>query len=202
MRAITYLVVLSLLFTIGCDDADGDTTTTSGAGGWISFDTVASASGTAGAGGSEVEEPIPCETQADCVGHYPYQICFEEQCSMKPWSKNCIGATGPGTTDTGCDDQNPCTTDVVVGGECFHEIAGTGTSCGENMQCWAGSVECCPVESVCGAEGVQAECADGSVCFSGQCWISCKENPDSCTGTQFPTCVTRTVGSVSVDVCE
>jgi hypothetical protein len=108
-----------------------------------------------------------------------------------------------GDPATGCDDGNPCTVDVVDGMNCKHEIIGTGAPCSDDklMQCWGG--ECCPVTPwICKVEGEQGECAKGSVCFESKCWIACDENPRACTATEFPTCVTKTVGSVSIQVCE
>lgn len=158
----------------------------------------------------------PCQQ-----GSYPWHVCdpASGQCVLKQPSPNCFSATTDGDPASGCDDNNPCTVDSVVNGECLHQFKGIGSACGDPnwnqgqlMQCWSGGSgeECCPVApAFCSQEGTQAECADSSVCMQGQCWLACNPadpsqfvNPGACAGTQFPTCAPMTVGGMTRFVCK
>lgn len=126
--------------------------------------------------------------------------------ALEPWMRNCVGATSLGVDPAdGCDDGNPCTQDSIVNGACVHTIDGFGTTCSDDglAACWGG--QCCPAygERVdCYAEGVQDACAAGSLCLEGRCWIACGEGEKVCASTEFPTCAAKSVGSVSIRICE
>jgi hypothetical protein len=46
-------------------------------------------------------------------------------------------------------------------------------------------------EPICSKHGEQAECADGSVCVDGECWIACEpSDPAACRGLPFRYCRT------------
>lgn len=121
-----------------------------------------------------------------------------------PWYPNCVGASSLGAdTSNGCDDGNPCTQDSIVDGACVHQIEGYGHACTDDGLAACISGQCCPTTlGVCHAEGVQDSCASGSVCLEGVCWIACGPDESACHGTEFPSCVTKSIGSVSARVCQ
>lgn len=131
-------------------------------------------------------------------------------CKLSPPSPNCVTANANGTPAVGCDDGNPCTEDVAdptAPDGCKHLFAGLGSACSADhaMQCVVGGTgtQCCPVDPhpVCSVEGAQGECASGSVCLEGMCWVSCT-TPKDCLGSPLgPNCKPLAVGHVSVKVC-
>jgi hypothetical protein len=97
--------------------------------------------------------------------------------------------------------------DPAAPGGCRHLFFGFGAACSADhaMQCVAGGTgtQCCPTDlhPTCSAEGVQAECAAGSVCLEGMCWVSCA-TPKDCLGSPLgPNCNPLSVGHVAVHVC-
>jgi hypothetical protein len=121
-----------------------------------------------------------------------------ERVKAEEFFPGCYGSYVP---DESGNDGNPCTGSNGV--DPNGVIFGNGTPCSADrtMHCWDG--QCCPTaKPVCHAEGEQAECADGSTCFEGRCWIACGAVPTACSGTEFPTCATKELGFVSVRVCE
>jgi hypothetical protein len=97
-----------------------------------------------------------------------------------------------------------------VDGVCTHEIQGFGASCSADgaMQCVSGGssgVQCCPTitDPTCTTEGTQGECDPGSLCLEGGCWLSCDPaSADPCVGTPWTTCGDKTVGDITIHICQ
>ena len=152
-------------------------------------------------------------------------LCADEtQCT----SGNCVQgvctpscATSACPTGFTCDSNKECTINTtpctVPGGACGSngicieqhcvDKCGTGNSCATGLECVNGG--CMPHQQptfICSTEGVQAECATGSICLRHNCYISCAGNPNTCsTADQFNVCKAVTVAegdaSGSYQVC-
>lgn len=185
----------------GSGGRGGSGTTVSTGGAVITGSVTGTASGGAGAGGADGGACTYGATY--CQG----ATCI---CQLSPPSPNCVTADSNGTPANGCDDGNPCTQDVAdpaAPGGCKHLFFGLGASCSADhaMQCVVGGTgtQCCPTDPhpICSVEGQQGECAAGSVCLEGMCWVSCT-TPKDCLGSSLgPNCNPLSVGHVSVKVC-
>lgn len=170
--------------------------------------------------GKCVAPPKPSGTVCQ-QGSYPWRVCNGSgSCAVKPASSNCITAVTNGNPLTNCNDYNLCTQDVwdEETNTCKHFFYGFGAACGDpdfndgmNMSCASGGsgMQCCPVAPVyCTKIGQQGECAAGSVCMEGRCFIACDPNnpanyvnPGACQFTPFPTCGSITEGTVTRYIC-
>jgi hypothetical protein len=157
----------------------------------------------------------PCQ-----AGSYPHRTCDGAgACVIKQPDPGCITATTNGTEATGCDDANPCTQDVFEDGACQHRFYGIGTACGDpaindgrDMQCWSGGSgeQCCPIIPACTHIGERGECAAGSVCMDGKCWVACDPddpanlpaNAGVCPSTPWRSCGLITQGTVARYICQ
>jgi hypothetical protein len=144
------------------------------------------------------------------------QCGLNEQCVQGVCTPTCSGTM---TCPTGfsCDSNSECTGNptacTVPGGACGsngicieqHCVAqcGTGDKCSNGLVCVNGG--CMPNQLpsfTCTTEGVQAECATGSICLRHNCYISCAANPNACqTASEFNVCKTVTTTSGSYQVC-
>jgi hypothetical protein len=192
---------------LACSSSAPGTSEASGSGGGGSSTTTATAPGTGG--GTTSSSSSGGVDAGPCTYGATYCSGSDCTCQLSPPSPNCVTADANGTPSGDCDDGNPCTQDVAdpsAPDGCRHEFAGLGSSCSADnaMQCVVGGTgeQCCPVDPrpTCSAEGVQAECAAGSVCLEGACWISCTGEAD-CIGAPGPLCDVLAVGHVSVHVC-
>ena len=76
------------------------------------------------------------------------------------------GGAPPCTSDLGCDDANPCTTDRCAAAGCEHDPVAQGTSCGSTDVC-AGT-ETCDGQGAC-VKGAPKAIDDGDVCTTDAC---------------------------------
>ena len=183
-----------------------------GEGGTGSAASSVSSASSSGGGGSEADGGDAGGDAGDGGCTYGATYCEGNfcECALSPPSPNCVTADSNGTPAGDCDDGNPCTQDVAdpsAPDGCRHLFFGLGASCSADhaMQCVVGGTgeQCCPTDPhpTCSAEGVQAECASGSVCLEGRCWIACV-TPKDCAGSPVGSnCDTLAVGHVAVKVC-
>lgn len=85
-------------------------------------------------------------------------------CPLEPFpipSSNVVGCSGKD-----CDDQNPCTTDACVEGQCVHSPAPAGTSCTDEDLC--DGEERCDGEGAC-IPGPPPPIDDGDPCTTDSC---------------------------------
>jgi hypothetical protein len=142
--------------------------------------------------------------QACAVGEYPNRQCDGAgTCARIPPGPGCFGESGLGACPS-CDDGNPCTVDSCGERGCEHRYEGIGTACGNGGTCREGGYCCGASEDVCDQEGaIGGDCAVGSVCLGGRCWISCAPPlQGACATTPWRSCAPLRIGDHVGMVCQ
>ncbi len=146
------------------------------------------------------------------------QCAANEQCVQGVCTPSC-SSTVACPSGYSCDltngvctgNPNPCTlggNQCTGGTVCVQQHC--DTACGPNNACSNGLVcingGCMPNQKpnfICNTEGVQDNCAAGSICLRHECYISCSpSDPNACkTADQFNICKSVTTSTGTYNVC-
>jgi hypothetical protein len=148
-----------------------------------------------------------CAALSDCptvtLGKCEAQACFNSVCvvQVNP-ACACTGTTDAGDSDGGvpsteCDDGNPCTDDVCVGGVCKNPtIAGNGC-CATNNDCMSVAHNACQKAATC----VAGSCTLNAVAANGTCCDGVSQCPQPTDSCFTRTCTANTCGFVAIPGC-
>ncbi|KAN0006947.1 hypothetical protein ACTFIU_005140 [Dictyostelium citrinum] len=133
---------------------------------------------------------IPDCISCSNIGCITRDKCFPQSCS--PDGKSCVNNT------KSCDDSDPCTTDICINGNCYHQLIPNCINCGGN-QCFS-SDKCNP--TTCGADGTSCVqtpvvCNDQNPCTNDIC------TNGYCISKPVPNCINCSdTACITTDFCD